>query len=589
MSLFGAMTSGVSGLTAQSSAMGAIADNITNVNTVGYKNVKTDFQTLVTKQTAVTFYSAGGVQARPLAQNDVQGLLQATSSQTDLGISGQGFFVVNESNRPGLEDQFLFTRAGSFFKDDEGFLRNAAGFYLQGWPTDPDGNVILPPDSGASLTNQNIISTDFLQTVNLNRVGGTATETSRIAMGANLPAGDPVGAQHKVDVQFFDTLGVTKDISFQFTKSSPNAWELNVEPPSGTAVLTLHGDAGDGSDVYASVGQLEFTAQPAHGATLTVAGTLYAFDDGSGGVPGIAVPIGTKLVDTVSALVAAIQGNGAPFDPLDAADHQVRPKAGNETVLLLQGGSGGTLADFTVDFSGLGAAVRQAGSGVTTFTVQQKDVTAPAIQFDARGLPQDFAVKKMAVLDFVNGASDLNNVDLDSDGDVDVTQIALDFGTPHEGNGMTQFGADFTPALHPAERRPLRHLRRRHRRSGRPDDGAVRQRRVAPDLQAPARHLRQSQRPRIAQRQRLDRHRRRPAIRPCGSPTAAPAARSTKRAGSLHRRHRRRVHGHDHGPARLLGRDPHHLHGRRNARGTGPDQALISAFPVLRAVPTSRL
>ena len=447
MSLFSALTSGVSGLAAQSSAMGAIADNITNVNTVGYKNANVDFQTLVTQQTTSNFYSAGGVQAKTKNTFDVQGLLQATSSQTDLGISGQGFFVVNESNRPGLEDQFLFTRAGSFFKDDEGFLRNAAGFYLQGWPTDPEGNVILPPDSGASLTNQNIISTDFLQTVNLNRVGGTATETSRIAMGANLPAGDPVGAQHKVDVQFFDTLGVTKDISFQFTKSSPNAWELNVEPPSGTAVLTLHGDVGDGSDVYASVGQLEFTAQPAHGATLTVAGTLYAFDDGSGGVPGIAVPIGTKLVDTVSALVAAIQGSGGPFDPLDAADHQVRPKAGNETVLLLQGGSGGTLADFTVDFSGLGAAVRQAGSGVTTFTVQQKDVTAPAIRFDARGLPQDFAVKKMAVLDFVNGASDLNNVDLDSDGTVDVTQIALDFGTPHEGNGMTQFGADFTPAF----------------------------------------------------------------------------------------------------------------------------------------------
>ncbi len=446
MSLFGAMTSGVSGLTAQSSAMGAIADNITNVNTVGYKNVKTDFQTLVTKQTAVTFYSAGGVQARPLAQNDVQGLLQATSSQTDLGISGQGFFVVNESNRPGLEDQFLFTRAGSFFKDDEGFLRNAAGFYLQGWPTDPDGNVILPPDSGASLTNQNIISTDFLQTVNLNRVGGTATETSRIAMGANLPAGDPVGAQHKVDVQFFDTLGVTKDISFQFTKSAPNDWDLTVEPPSGTSVLTLQGDAGDGSDVYTSIGQLEFTAQPAHGTTVTIAGSIYAFDDGiSGPVPGTAVPIGSKLVDTVSALVAAIQGNGAPFDPGVANSHQVRAKAGNETVLLLEGKDG--FADFQVDFSGLGAAVRQAGSGVTTFTVQQKDVTDPAIRFDARGLPQDFAVKKMAVLDFVNGASDLNNLDLDSDGDVDVTQIALDFGTPHEGNGMTQFGADFTPAF----------------------------------------------------------------------------------------------------------------------------------------------
>jgi flagellar hook protein FlgE len=48
MGLFSALTAGVSGLSAQSSAMGAIADNITNVNTVGYKNADVDFQTLVT-------------------------------------------------------------------------------------------------------------------------------------------------------------------------------------------------------------------------------------------------------------------------------------------------------------------------------------------------------------------------------------------------------------------------------------------------------------------------------------------------------------------------------------------------------------
>ena len=65
MSLFGALSSGVSGLTAQSSAMGAISDNITNVSTIGYKNTTVNFQSLVTKQTSSTFYSAGGVQSRP--------------------------------------------------------------------------------------------------------------------------------------------------------------------------------------------------------------------------------------------------------------------------------------------------------------------------------------------------------------------------------------------------------------------------------------------------------------------------------------------------------------------------------------------
>ena len=51
MSIFGALQSGISGLAAQSSAMGAISDNIANVNTIGYKVTNTRFSTLVTKQT----------------------------------------------------------------------------------------------------------------------------------------------------------------------------------------------------------------------------------------------------------------------------------------------------------------------------------------------------------------------------------------------------------------------------------------------------------------------------------------------------------------------------------------------------------
>ena len=156
------------------------------------------------------------------------------------------------------------------------------------------------------------------------------------------------------------------------------------------------------------------------------------------------VAIGTELVDTVNNLVTAIRGS-ANFDPATATDHRVWAKDGNGTVLLLQGGTGP--GSFNVDFSGLGNGVRQAGSGNTTFTVQQKAVTDPAIRFDAQGLPAAFGVNRMAVLDFVNGASDFNDVDLDADGDVDIKQIALDFGTPREGNGMTQFGADFTPAF----------------------------------------------------------------------------------------------------------------------------------------------
>ena len=97
MSLYGAMFSGVSGLNANSQALGAIADNITNVNTVGYKATEMRFQTLVTAQASSNSYNPGGVQQNPFAAIDVQGLFTATLNATDLALAGDGFFVVNES------------------------------------------------------------------------------------------------------------------------------------------------------------------------------------------------------------------------------------------------------------------------------------------------------------------------------------------------------------------------------------------------------------------------------------------------------------------------------------------------------------
>ncbi len=289
MSLFGALSSGVSGLTAQSSAMGAISDNITNVSTIGYKNTKVNFQTLVTKQTSSTFYSAGGVQSNPRQANGVQGLLQASTSQTDLAIAGNGFFVVNEANVPGITNEYLYTRSGSFFMDNQGFLRNTSGFYLQAWPTDSGGTVV-PANENLTIANQNIVSSDYLATVNLNRVGGTASATNTIAIGANLPSNDSAGVTHKTDVQFFDTLGNANTMSLIYEKSSvDNEWKMRIEPPQGTTDLTIE-DSTTSPKVYRSIGQIEFNIldvtgaarRPADGASMTITSNgstkTYVFD-----------------------------------------------------------------------------------------------------------------------------------------------------------------------------------------------------------------------------------------------------------------------------------------------------------------------
>src|ERR1700733_12131505 len=132
MSLFGALYAAVSGLNANSDALGIISDNIANANTIGYKDTTTNFASLVT-QSSPTDYSPGGVTTSPLYGIAQQGSIQTASSPTDLAISGGGFFVVN-SNAGGetAGGTTSYTRAGNFTVDADGNLVNAAGLYLQG-------------------------------------------------------------------------------------------------------------------------------------------------------------------------------------------------------------------------------------------------------------------------------------------------------------------------------------------------------------------------------------------------------------------------------------------------------------------------
>ena len=399
MSLFGALSSGVSGLTAQSSAMGAIADNITNISTVGYKNTRVDFQTLVTKQTSSTLFSAGGVQSKPRQDTGVQGLLQASSSQTDISISGQGYFVVNEANTPTLSNEFLYTRAGSFFQDKSGFLRNTAGFYLQAWPTDANGTV-TPANTSLTVSNQNIVSTDYLATVNLSQVGGTASATSTIGIGTNLPANDTAGATHKTDVQFFDSLGNAANISFVYTKSpTENQWDLSVAPPSGSAVLTIEDGTSPTALVYDSTGQLEFdildsngiARRPNDGATLIIEGITYAFNTtgtppaDTATVKQVDVRTNTTVTQDVASLVAVVITSDSDFDN---TNNRIVVSAASTTTILFK--DDGTRA-ITVDPTGL------LDSTGTRITAQNNSLTVkkPATiyrdyaQFTFPGLPAD--------------------------------------------------------------------------------------------------------------------------------------------------------------------------------------------------------
>ena len=226
MSLYGAMFSGVSGLNAQSQALGMISDNISNVNTVGYKTSKAAFSTLVTRQSLASFYAPGGVRSSPLSMIDRQGLLQSSGSATDLAISGQGFFVVTDTNAPTSSDTRSYTRAGQFITDSEGYLQTPTGHYLNGWATDATGTP--------TATNTSVLAS--LEPVRVNSVSGSATATTTIDIGANLPASAAVSDTETTNVQIFDSLGVAHDVTFTWTKTATNEWTVTA---AATGVGTI--------------------------------------------------------------------------------------------------------------------------------------------------------------------------------------------------------------------------------------------------------------------------------------------------------------------------------------------------------------
>ncbi len=327
MSILGALQAGVSALGAQSTAMAAVSDNIANMNTTGYKTNNVSFSTLVTKQISSNKYSAGGVQAVSSQSVDAQGLLSSVSSSTALAISGQGYFVVNSSYNG--QGTWAYTRAGDFSTDETGHLVNTGGYYVQGWSLMPwDGTAgaatvdingitymkAYKNNAGETVyINDNIVDENNLKGINLSNIGGTATPTTQIAFGANLPSGANMGSTYSVSTLIYDSLGNPSNISLEYTKESANSWGLATSIPSGAAAINMYTDK---NLVFSSIAQMEFTDIPAIGSTITITGdagaVTFEFTNGNQPAAGnIAVDMSTSnsVKDVLTEFVSVIGNN----------------------------------------------------------------------------------------------------------------------------------------------------------------------------------------------------------------------------------------------------------------------------------------
>lgn len=224
MSLFGSMKTAVSGMNAQANRLSTVSDNIANSATTGYKSASTSFSSLVLPTTAGA-YNSGGVATSVQYSISQQGGLSYTSSTTDMAIQGNGFFVVQDAaGTPYL------TRAGDFSPDQNGNLKNAAGYTLMGY------------SYGSGSPSVVVNGFDGLVPINTESQGLTAVASttasfsgnldSRAAIATgNLPASNtaPVTTDtQKTSLISYDTLGNKVQYDFYYTKTADNTWDVSV-------------------------------------------------------------------------------------------------------------------------------------------------------------------------------------------------------------------------------------------------------------------------------------------------------------------------------------------------------------------------
>ena len=246
MSLNGAMMTGVAGLSAYSNALSVASANIANVNTVGYKTATADFSTLLASASTSSDSSSASVVSTSGQNVTNQGLLQTTTSNTDMAISGNGFFVVSPTSTDTTSREY--TRAGSFSTDSAGYLKNSSGLYLLGWKLDADGNV---PSDRNDMT-----------TINVNSLTGKAEATTKVSVQVNLKAstaaetatytaGDMslattnanyVAPDFQRTINVYDSQGGSQPMQLSFVKTAANTWQYEISY-TGTASNITPADA----------------------------------------------------------------------------------------------------------------------------------------------------------------------------------------------------------------------------------------------------------------------------------------------------------------------------------------------------------
>ena len=248
--------SGVSGLRAHQLRMDVIGNNISNVNTVGYKSSRATFQEIFSE----TLKGAGapeggrggtnpqqiglGISLASIDTLHTRGSIESTGYPLDLAIEGNGFFIVSDGGSP------KFTRAGNFIRDTEGNIVNGNGLRVLGWMADENGYI------DTTLSPGTIQIPEGMQM--------PPKATSAIKIIGNLDADTAVDGIVPFETEIYDVLGRKNKLTFNLVKTADDEWRIqeslfDPDNPVDNAVAVTLPDGTVASIVLSNPPTLTFT------------------------------------------------------------------------------------------------------------------------------------------------------------------------------------------------------------------------------------------------------------------------------------------------------------------------------------------
>ena len=251
------------GLNAVNEQLDGISNNIANSGTFGYKSMTTQFSAMYAGTQAMGVSVAGSAQSISTG-----GSMVSTGNALDLAINDDGFFVMCDS-----AGNISYTRAGSFVTDKNGYIVNASGDYLQGYPVDDSGTLQTGTVTDIQIKTGNIPAqaTDSMTfTANFDASDETIDRSS-VPFDAN--NSDTYTDSYTTTV--YDSLGNEHSVSQYFTKTADNTWEVQYtfdgEAQTGVPPTTLTFDPNTGKLTSPTTPQtITFTTNEAAPISMTV-------------------------------------------------------------------------------------------------------------------------------------------------------------------------------------------------------------------------------------------------------------------------------------------------------------------------------